>query len=172
MAKRYYVVQTTNPSIATTRLAVTELMEACFPTVWLATRESYTDRFRRTRTVEASLFPGYLFVEFDMSTDVWKNIPQTRGVRRILGSSPISPTALPFGAVDHLRAEFDAGVFKPKTAPGIAVNDRLILEMGPFAGHAGVCTMSKGERVKVLMNILGDEREIEMWGGLVRRAAE
>lgn len=171
MTAKHYVVQTTDPSVATTKIAVAELMDAGFATIWLATREPVTDRHRRTHMHEASLFPGYLFVEFDMADGRWKNIPQQRGVRRILGSSPMRPTALPIGAVDRLRADFDAGEFTPKPVAGIGASDRIIVDAGIFAGHIGVCTMSRGERVKVMLKILGDEREIEMWSGVVRRVA-
>lgn len=171
MTTRHYVVQTTDPSIATTKIAVAELTDIGFVTTWLATREPYTDRHRKTRMLEASLFPGYLFVEFDMADDLWKHIPQQRGVRRILGTA-LRPAPLPLRSVDHLKAQFEAGEFKPKPARQIQIDDRLHVDAGPFAGHIGVCRMSRGERVKVMLKILGDEREIEMWSGLVRRAAE
>lgn len=170
MATKHYVVQTTDPSIATTKIAVAELMEALFPTVWLATREPYTDRHRKTRIIEASLFPGYLFVEFDPSMQDWKTIPQLRGVRRILGSSPIHPTALPVGAVERLRADFNAGEFKPKVEPGIVAGERLVVIAGPFAGHVGLCELSSGERVEVMLKLLGGERPVPLRRDMVRRA--
>lgn len=168
MGLKHYVVQTTDPSIATTKLAFSEIMKAKFPTVWLATRESYTDRHRKTRTLEVSLFPGYLFVEFDTGDNAWKDIPQQRGVRRILGT-PMKPVALPVGAVDRLRALFDAGEFKPRTPLPVMQGDKIVVESGLLVGKMGVCSLSRGERIEAMMAEFAGK--VVFHRGMVRRVA-
>lgn len=165
MAQLQYVVQT-HP--CEEKLAIAELTQAGFWTCWLASKERYRAKYG-WRELEVSTFPSYLFVGFDVADERWRIIPQKRGVKRILGSDPTHPTPLPIGAVDRLRSRFDAGEFKAPTAIPLAINDYLIVEAGPFAGRVGICTMSRGERIKILMEILGDEREIEIWSGMVKR---
>lgn len=165
---RHYVVQTTDPSVATTKIAVAELMGEGFPTLWLATQETYTDRFRRTRTLDESLFPGYLFVQVNIDVEAWKYIPQLRGVRRILGSSPTKPVAMPLGAIDRLRAEFDAGEFKVKSPLPIVAGDMIRVDVGWLAGKSGVCKMSKGERIEVMMAEFAGK--VVLHRGMVSRA--
>lgn len=168
---RDYVVQTTDSSVATTKIAISEMMTAAFATTWLATRETYTDHRRQTRIVEASLFPGYLFVQFDITVDRWKAITQLRGVKRILGADPTHPTALRPGAVDRLKAQFDAGEFTPRPEAKITAGELLAFTAGPFAGRIGVCSLSKGERIEILLNEFGREVPVKTGRGMVRRAS-
>lgn len=170
MTARQYVVTTTDPSIATTEIAVKEIGTAGFSTTWLATLEQYTDRNRRTRPLKASLFPGYIFVEFDIGHDDWMRIASCRGVRHILGSTPMRPTALPIGALDILRQQFEAGEFKPRPPADFVVGERLTVVNGPFFGHVGICRMSKGERVDVLLRLFGQERPVPLQRDMLRRA--
>lgn len=152
-------------------VAVRELTKAGFATTWLAADDTYTDRHRKTRTLKTSVFPGYLFVEFDVTDERWRMIASRRGVRCILGSDPLRPTALPDGTLDQLRAKFRAGEFKLKPLPGVAKGDRVVFEAGPFAGFGGVVTQSKGERIRVLMDIFGAKREVKsVRSDMVRRA--
>lgn len=167
---RDYVVQTTDSSVATTKIAVGEMIDAGFTTTWLATRETYTDRHRKTRTVEASLFPGYLFVQFDITDARWRAITQLRGVKRILGSDPTHPTSLRHGAVERLRAQFDAGEFTPRPEAKIALGEVLSFTAGPFAGKSGVCDLSRGERIEILLQEFGGEVRVKTCRSMVRRA--
>lgn len=166
---RHYVVQTTDPSAATTELAVQEMTAAGFVTTWLATLEQYTDRHRRTRTLRTSLFPGYVFVEFDVAGDDWMRIVSCRGVRNILGAGPLRPIALPIGALDKLRRDFEAGEFKPKSKSELVKGEHLSVVAGPFTGQIGVCMLSTGERVAVLLKMFGQERPLMLRSDMVRR---
>lgn len=170
MTTKHYVVQTSNPSIATTEIVVDEITRKGFETIWLATLEPYTDRFHQTHTLKASLFPGYIFVAFDTTDHGWKAIRQCRNVRDILGP-PERPTALPAGCVDSLRARFSAGEFKVKTPDPLKVGDRIVVDVGPDRNTIGTVKLSRGDRVKVLYEFLGQQ---EGWIGAdrVRRAAE
>lgn len=170
MAIKNYVVQTTDPSAATTALAVQEVTEAGFGTTWLATLEQYTWR-RQTRTVKASLFPGYFFTEFDVTNDDWRRIASCRGVFRILGADPTHPTALPAGAVERLRREFEAGEFRPKPEADFVTEERLEVTAGSFQSRIGVCKLSKGERVEVLLKLFGRDTLVTLRRDMVRRAS-
>lgn len=167
MTENYYVVQT-HP--CQERLALTEMEEARFETCWLASKEKYRSK-TGWREMDVPTFPSYIFVSFDVRDERWRSITQMRGVKRILGSDPMHPTQLPIGAIDKLKARFDAGEFKVRAELPIAVLDRVRIDAGPFAGHVGLCTMSRGERIKILMQVLGDVREIEVWSGVVKRDA-
>ncbi len=160
MSLRDYVIQASDSSIITTKLAVDEVTKAGFATTWLVTRGPSTNLFRRTRIVEEALFPGYFFATFDVGIPNWKIIPSRRGVRNILGADPLHPTPLPVGAADRLRLRFDAGEFKPEQPVGVGVDDAVMVTEGPFAGRRGVCTMSRADRIKVLLHELRFEIEI------------
>jgi transcription antitermination factor NusG len=173
MTIRDYVVETLDGSVVTMALAVRELIGAEFDATWLATEESYKDRHGFTRQLKTSVFPRYLFVPFDPCDVRWRRIRELRGVKRVIWTDdPLKPFALPPGTVARLKAQFQAGEFKLKPKAGIARGDNVVFEAGPFAGHSGKVTESKGERLLVLMALFGSEREVPVQSGMVRRAAE
>ena len=65
---------------------------------------------RRVETVAAPLFPGYLFIHFDLATTPWRSVDGTRGVIRIVRNGD-QPAALPEGIIENLRQhEDDSGL--------------------------------------------------------------
>ena len=111
---------------------------------------------RRTRTeiVREQLFPGYLFVQFDVADDRWVSLKWQPGVQKLLTTPSYRPLALPAGFVSDLlkHREFEA----PRaTAPVIRVGDRVELNDQRMAGQQGIVNLSARERVEVLMQIMG-----------------
>lgn len=151
---RDYVVQTHPCSEA---LAKANLeahgFEVYLPTVIDEIRHG---RMREKRLeVEAPLFPGYLFVRFDIGTDPWRVVSAAKGVKRLMGADSEHPTPLGINTLDELRARFLAGEFVRRSNTYIvSAGDRVTVRQGAFQGHAGVCKVSRGERVKVLLSIL------------------
>lgn len=168
--KRDYVVETTDGSAATMKIAMGELIKGGIATTWLAAEETYTDRLRQTRTLKVSVFPGYLLVELDVDEDAWKYIHDMRGVKRLMCSALGTPIALPIGEVDRIKARFQAGEFKLQPLQGVAMGDKVVFEAGAYAGKVGVVKQSKDERIGVLMTWFGAEREVLIRRDMVRRA--
>lgn len=111
-------------------------------------------REHRTSTI-APLFPGYLFVSIDLADRNWRVISGAKGVRGILGENVEHPTALPIGAMADLVTRYEAGEFVKGTPTyRISAGDRLRLTDGPFAGHVGICVVSRAERIQVLLSSL------------------
>jgi len=105
------------------------------------------------------LFPGYLFAAFDLDAR-WQAINYTRGVIGLLPEKA-APLPLPAGAVEELMAREDGGEFRWPSMVKIAAGARLRLESGPFWGHLGSCLERKGERIKMLIALLGQTIRVE-----------
>lgn len=106
------------------------------------------------------LFPAYLFVPFDRSEERWSPINLTRGVKRIFGSSPSMPTPVPAGIVEALieRSGGDGYRDDEKTVSGfpvITAGTPVRVSDGPMTSFEGICQMSDGDRVRVLLNLFG-----------------
>lgn len=119
---------------------------------------------QRARSVElVPLFPGYLFVLFDRSRDRWRAICSTRGVKTLMGPSPENPTAMPRGAVEHLLQTASLRAIVQDITPlPIAPGSSVRIGAGPFADQSGICLWSDHRRVRLLMEILGGARELEL----------
>lgn len=111
------------------------------------------------------LFPGYLFVlmqSLDDSPGLWHLVRWTPGVRRILGIEG-TPVPMPAGAIEAIQARTrELGFVRPciQFVPGT----RVRIRSGPLHGLEGVFDrpMSRGGRVRVLLELLGQMRRAEV----------
>jgi transcriptional antiterminator RfaH len=110
-------------------------------------------------TTTESVFPGYLFVQFDPAVQAAATINNSYGVRRLLtfGSDPIKMS-------DHVIAElkkrFDN---KPSIIELPANGEQIEIKDGPFAGLTAVFKEPSGTKRSFLMvELLGGMQQIEI----------
>ena len=122
--------------------------------VWLPVMERSRRHARRIETVQAALFPGYLFVALDLERDAWRAVNGTFGVRRLLTEGE-RPQALPDGFIASLQGA--TGKDGLTTVPAdLRPGDAVTIAAGPFAECAAVILrLAPGERVEVLLDVLG-----------------
>lgn len=116
----------------------------------------------RTRRI-GPLFPGYLFVRFDVQRDAWGVIRSTRGVGGLICSVAGRPFPLPEAVIEDFIARTSARGVVDDPGPGplpdyvtpIPSGTRVLLASGAMIGLAGICTWSDSKRVTLLMEILG-----------------
>jgi transcriptional antiterminator RfaH len=117
---------------------------------------------RKVDVVPVSLFPGYIFVSFDISAQPWHSIRSTFGVRYLVGSNPTRPQMVPWGVIESLQALSDNGVID-KTLHDLKPGDQVRVINGPFADHfAMVESLSDRDRVNLLFRILGTEKSVQL----------
>lgn len=125
---------------------------------WLPLIES---KWTNGHTRIVPMFPGYLFVQ--AIDDRWRKAYSTRGVRGLICHAPERPTSVPVKMLELLwRDCAPNGVLylpRPKTlAPATPVE----LVTGPFAGFRGIVRMATKDRVRLLVNLLGRDSEVEV----------
>ncbi|TSA32190.1 MAG: hypothetical protein D4R65_09770 [Verrucomicrobiaceae bacterium] len=122
-------------------------------------------RSGRARVTEA-MFPGYLFARFDYPNQ-HRMVATTNGVSTIVGFGGI-PAVVPDGVIDELKASVTAEetVEIPNT---VEIGEEVQVVEGPFQGIRAIVTkvMPARERVTVLLELLGMEREVEVPGNAV-----
>jgi transcriptional antiterminator RfaH len=105
------------------------------------------------------LFPRYLFVALDLSVDRWRAVQATVGIGALIMNGD-RPQAAPAGLVEGMMAcsDTEAG-FVLRTE--LEVGSRVRFLTGPFEDRLGrLVEMRDAERVTVLLEILGAEREV------------
>jgi transcription antitermination factor NusG len=107
---------------------------------------------RQFRTVQSSLFAGYLFVAVTPENMAWRSINGTRGVLGLVMSAG-QPARLPHGLVEELRVRFSES---GNGYSSIRVGDSVKLIVGPFSEMVGRLQHwdAKG-RVRVLLEVMG-----------------
>ncbi len=123
-------------------------------------------RKRRSRriTVIEPLFPSYLFVQMQMEPASWHAVRWAPGVKRIVATGDI-PTPVPDEVIRILRDRCGSGEVIPwglqsRLQAGATVH---VLH-GPFAGLQGILerSASRGERIRVLLQLMGCLAPVEM----------
>jgi transcription elongation factor/antiterminator RfaH len=109
---------------------------------------------RQFRTVQAPLFPRYLFIRLDLERDRWRSVAGTIGVSHLIMEGD-RPKPVSGGVVGELLALANRSGLVP-VAPRLEVGGAVRLVTGPFAGLVGeLLALDDDGRVRVLMNILG-----------------
>ena len=123
-------------------------------------------RFERARRsgrlwVTEAMFPGYLFAQFRYQTQ-FRQVQATRGVMKIVSFGG-APTVVSREIIHELRSlvqDEETVVIEPSVEVGEEVN----VVTGPFRGLKAIVSrvIPGRERVALLLEVLGMEREVEV----------
>ena len=123
-------------------------------------------RFKRARAtgvawVSEAMFPGYLFARFSYPA-LHRRIAATSGVSRILSFGG-RPCVVEGSIIEDLRRHVADGETVEISAE-IREGEEVKIVEGPFMGVKALVTrvLPARERVAILLNLLGQEREIEV----------
>ena len=118
-------------------------------------------------TVERPVFPGYIFVAFDVASGSWRAINSTSGVTRLVSFGK-DPAPVPLDLVSQLllRCDESGKLLPPKPLqPG----DRVRVMSGPFAEVvAEIESLAPDRRVWVLLDIMGGQARVALGADQVR----
>lgn len=127
---------------------------------------------RKTETVAAPLFPGYLFVSMDVARTRWRAIRSTVGVKSLICTGE-SPLAVPDGVVEDILARADnQGIVPMREPEPFEAGETVQVTEGPLADQVGWferCT--DDQRVVVLLDLLGRQLRVPLPLGAVRAYA-
>ena len=118
---------------------------------------------RRTEIVARPLFPGYLFVAFDLARDRWRSIHSTFGVSHLVLAGD-EPLPVPDGVVERIRVREGADGFVVLGLPaGLKPGIKVQLIDGIFADTCGVLERIADDcRVGILLRLLGREVRVSV----------
>jgi transcriptional antiterminator RfaH len=110
---------------------------------------------------EEALFPGYIFGRFPFATH-YRLVASSMGVTNIVGFGG-QPAVVDAGVIGELR-QFVRDNETIEILPDIMAGDEVTVLDGPFKGLRAIVTrvMPAKERVAVLLDLLGTQREVEV----------
>lgn len=126
---------------------------------------------RRTDTVKAPLFPGYLFVCMDVARTHWRAIRSTIGIRHLICDGE-KPVPVPAGVVEEIRANEDTAGLVPVTPPvPFQPGEEVRVTTGALRNQVGWFQRAADrERVVILLSLLGRQMPFVVPLGAVRAA--
>jgi transcriptional antiterminator RfaH len=124
---------------------------------------------RVTRGI-APLFPSYLFGKFDLYSS-YSLVRWARGVRKILGFGGY-PSPVADEVVELIKCRTDENEVLRKVR-NFQANDVIRVTFGPMRDLLGIFEkwMSDGERVTILLNLIGYQPTIELHYSMLEKVA-
>lgn len=108
-------------------------------------------------SVDAPVFPGYVFVELNPEDRGWRVINSTYGVARIVSFGG-RPAPLPKGLVEEMAKRY---ALTGEAPPPFDVGEEVILREGPFVDFlARVEAVDPQHRVHLLIDFMGRQSRI------------
>jgi transcriptional antiterminator RfaH len=150
--RRWYVAKTKSGQ---DHIAVENLARQGFVTYM---PKIIVERVRKSKIVRdsESLFPGYVFISFDLSDNVWRVINSTRGVLRLLSLNENGkPSIVADDEIRCLQEQEKTGFFNVSQVMHFRKGDLIKIKNGPYLDKAGKVLRTRGERVEFLMKLLG-----------------
>lgn len=155
--KRWYVAQTLVRSEETARLNLDRQgFEPYLPRYLRERRHA-----RRREVVKALLFPGYIFVRFDLDAAPWRSINGTHGVSRLICNGE-RPAAVPEGVVEEIVIRERENSLRGLQPPVFQKGEALRIMSGALADCFGLFEkMADRDRVILLLDLLGRKVRIQ-----------
>jgi transcriptional antiterminator RfaH len=101
------------------------------------------------------MFPGYVFVEFDISKPDWTKIRSTRGISRLVGNVTGGPSRLPHGLIEVLKQRCASNLTRD-AGQTLQPGDKVYVASGPFAAFLATVERSDPQsRVWLLIDFMG-----------------
>lgn len=155
--KHWYVVYTRS---GMERMAAGHLENQGY-TVYLPQRLKERQHASRIDTISMPLFPRYLFVELDLSTDRWNAINGTYGVKFLVAMGD-RPSALPQGIIEEIGARENSNGLVDVIEPcPYTKGDVVEIIHGALADQTGIFECDNdNQRVTLLLSLLGREMKV------------
>ena len=136
------------------RLAMVNLQRQGFnsfsPQIWETKRTDKGPKF-----LMKPMFPGYVFIEFDISEPNWTKIRSTHGVSRVVGNIDGRPSRLPTGLVELLKQRCATNLVDPSSHE-FRAGDEVHVSEGPLSAFvATVERVDAQKRVWLLIDFMG-----------------
>ena len=130
-------------------------------------------RKRRQHVIKqiAPLFPGYLFLDIDTSSQTFEPIRSTLGVIGMLRFGDRMPT-VPEAVIANLKRNTDpeTGLIRPPRVC-LEAGDKILVTTGPCAGLEGIYQAPVGaDRARILLEFLGCQRTATLSSADIRPA--
>jgi len=132
--------------------------------------ETFLPRNGKIEKAWKSLFPNYFFVRFDLDQS-YSLVRWARGVKKVLGYGAY-PIPVSNDVIDLIRQRTDGNGVVRKTGH-FGHDDLIRIKSGPLKELLGIFDrwVSDGERVRVLLKLVGYQPVVELHYSLLEKVA-
>lgn len=165
---KWYIVNTYSGSEATAKASIEEKarlknMTEQFGHI-LIPQENVVELVKGKKTTRArKFFPGYIFVQMNLSDETWHLVKSASKVTGFLGGNN-RPSPVPENEVLRVTKQMESGAERPKAKISFLVGESVTVVDGPFNSFNGTVEDINEEKgkVKVLVSIFGRPTPVEL----------
>jgi len=171
---KWYVIQAYSGYENKVKLALLERikqagMEESFGEILIPKENVQENRGGSKRVTSRNFYPGYIFVEMNLSDETWHLIKDTPKVSGFIGGRHPSPVPRP--QIEAIAQQVADGAAKPKPRVVFEQGDHVRVTDGAFANFTGTIEEVKPDKqkVRVLVSIFGRATPVELDYGQVEK---
>ena len=119
-------------------------------------------RSGKKRTVNRNFYPGYIFMQMNLTEASWHLVKATPKVSGFIGGR--HPAPVPRREIDVIRDQVQEGTVKPKPRVSFEAGDHVRVTGGAFTNYTGTVenVNDKKQTVTVLINVFGRANPVEL----------
>lgn len=165
---KWYIVNTHSGSEAIAKASIEEKarqtkMESLIGQI-LIPQENVVELVKGKKATRArKFFPGYIFVQMQLSDSSWHMVKSANKVTGFLGGGN-RPSPVPDEEVKKVTQQMETGAEKPRAKITFSVGESVTVIDGPFNNFNGTVEEINEEKgkVKVLVSIFGRPTPVEL----------
>lgn len=172
----WYVVHAYSGMEKSVQRALTERIERAgmqgkFGQILVPSEEVIEVKNGQKAVTERRLFPGYVFVEMEMTDDTWHLVKNTSKVTGFVGGKSNKPTPIESHEVAKIMQQVQEGVEKPRPKVLYEVGEVIRIKDGPFTDFNGNVEEVNYEKskVRVTVTIFGRATPVDLDFGQVEK---
>jgi len=173
---RWYVVHAYSGMEKSVQRALTERIERAgmqdkFGQILVPSEEVVEVKNGQKAVSERRLFPGYVFVEMEMTDDTWHLVKNTSKVTGFIGGKSNKPTPIAPHEVAKIMQQVQDGVEKPRPKVLYEIGEVIRIKDGPFTDFNGNVEEVNYEKskVRVTVTIFGRATPVDLEFGQVEK---
>lgn len=165
---KWYIVNTQTGCENTAKLSIEERskslgMESEFGQILIPSENVVELVKGKKATRSKKFFPGYIFVQMNMTDKTWHLVKSASKVTGFIGGNA-KPPAVPEEEVLRVTRQMEVGAEKPVTKVRFSVGESVMVVDGPFSNFNGTVEEINQEKgkVRVSVSIFGRPTPVEL----------
>ena len=148
-----------------------EGLQHLFGQILVPSEEVMESKNGRKTVTERRLYPGYVFVEMEMTDVTWHLVKNTAKVTGFIGGTANRPSPISQRELDKMLAQVQEGIEKPRPKTLFEVGEMVRVKEGPFTDFNGNVEEVNYEksRLRVSVTIFGRATPVELEFGQVEK---
>jgi transcriptional antiterminator NusG len=171
---KWYVIQAYSGYESKVKLSLEERirqegLEEHFGEILIPKENVQETRGGNKRVTSRTFYPGYIFVQMNLTDESWHLIKNTPKVSGFIGGQ--RPAPVPESEIAVIAQQVAEGAAKPKPRVVYEQGDHVRVLDGPFANFTGTIEEVKPDKqkVRVLVSIFGRATPVELDYGQVEK---